>query len=104
MSGTYSVINIPPAAAPAFSSVAGSSTVTITSATSGALIRYTTNGSIPTETNGTLYSIPVRISAPTTLQAIAYESGFTDSPVTSATIGIPTIISITPANGSTIGN
>ncbi|HTB79900.1 MAG TPA: carbohydrate-binding protein, partial [Opitutaceae bacterium] len=41
-----------------------------------------------TETNGTLYSAPVNISATTTLQAIAYESGFTDSPVTSASYTI----------------
>jgi hypothetical protein len=63
--------------------------VTITSATSGASIRYTTDGSTPTETNGIIYSGPVNISnSPTTLQAIAYESGFADSTVTNATYTI----------------
>ncbi|HTB80291.1 MAG TPA: chitobiase/beta-hexosaminidase C-terminal domain-containing protein, partial [Opitutaceae bacterium] len=73
-----------PAAAPVFSPAGGTYStaqmVTITSSTGGASIRYTTNGTAPTETNGTLYSAPVNISATTTLQAIAYESGFTDSP------------------------
>jgi hypothetical protein len=77
------------AAAPVFSPGGGSYTsaqsVTITSASSGVFIRYTTDGSTPTETNGTVYSSPVSISATTTLQAIAYKAGFTDSPVTSAT-------------------
>jgi hypothetical protein len=77
-----------PVAAPVFTPGGGTysaaQNVTITSSTSGASIRYTTNGSAPTETNGTLYSAPVNISSNTTLQAIAYESGFTDSTVTSA--------------------
>jgi len=80
-------------AAPAFSPAGGSytsaQTVTISDSTSGATIHYTTDGSTPSETNGAVYSAPVSISATTTLQAIAYESGFTDSTVTSAayTIG-----------------
>jgi uncharacterized repeat protein (TIGR03803 family) len=84
---------LPQAAAPVFSPAAGTYSsaqmVTITSATSGAAIRYTTDGSTPTETNGTLYSGPVSIGTTTTLQAIAYETGFTDSGVTSGlyTIG-----------------
>ncbi len=92
-SGLYT-INPPPAAAPVFSPVPGTytsaQTVTITSATSGASIRYTTDGSTPTETNGTFYSGPVDISSTTTLKAVAYESGFSDSP---ATGGLYTILS-----------
>ena len=61
--------------------------------TSGATIRYTTDGSTPTETAGTVYSSAVNISANTTLQAIAYASGMTDSPVTS---GVYTIQCATP--------
>ncbi len=96
-------IGAPPAAAPVFSPAVGTPhAVAITSATNGASIRYTTDGSTPTETHGTLYSVPVSISAPTTLSAIAYESGFADSPVTSVTIEIPTITITTPANGSTV--
>jgi hypothetical protein len=84
----------PPAqvAAPAFNPGGGTYTsaqsVTITSATSGATIRYTTNGTTPSQTNGTVYSAPVSIAATTTLKAIAYKSGMTDSTVTSATYTI----------------
>jgi hypothetical protein len=85
-SGLYT-INLP-VAAPTFSPAAGTYTsaqsVTISSGTGGASIRYTTNGATPSENVGTVYSGPVSIGSTTTLQAIAYESGMTDSSVTSA--------------------
>jgi RHS repeat-associated protein len=75
------------ATAPVFSPGPGnyttSQSVSITSATSGATIRYTVDGSTPSETNGTVYTGPVGIAGNETLQAIAYESGLSDSPVTS---------------------
>jgi hypothetical protein len=78
--------------APLFSPGGGSYTsaqnVTITSATGGASIRYTTDGSTPTSTAGTIYSGPVNISSTATLKAVAYESGLTTSAVTSATYTI----------------
>lgn len=89
-------INIPPpqVAAPVFSPAGGTYTsaqsVTITSATAGSTIRYTTDGSTPSGTAGTLYSGPVRISATATLQAIASASGMIDSSVTSAAYVINT--------------
>jgi hypothetical protein len=101
--GTYTIVNVPQVAAPVFSPAAGN-TVAIATATNGATIRYTTDGSTPSETNGALYSGPLGISPPVTLKAIAYETGFIDSPVTNTAIGIPTITIVTPANGSTIGN
>ncbi len=45
--------------------------VTISTTTGGATIRYTTDGSTPSATAGTMYSTPVSISATTTLNAIA---------------------------------
>jgi regulation of enolase protein 1 (concanavalin A-like superfamily) len=78
----------PGAATPTFSPGGGTyssaQSVTISTATSGASIRYTTDGSTPTETHGTVYSSPVSIGATTTLQALAYKSGDVDSPVSSA--------------------
>jgi alpha-tubulin suppressor-like RCC1 family protein len=56
--------------------------ITITTTTAGASIRYTTDGSIPSSTNGTLYSSAVPITETTTLRAIAYKTGLTSSPVT----------------------
>ncbi|HTQ32503.1 MAG TPA: chitobiase/beta-hexosaminidase C-terminal domain-containing protein, partial [Opitutaceae bacterium] len=77
-----------PVFSPAGGTYATAQNVTITSPTTGALIRYTTDGSTPSETAGTVYSGPVNISATTTLQAIAYVPGFVDSPVTSASYAI----------------
>jgi hypothetical protein len=73
--------------------------VTITTTTGGASIAYTTDGSTPTEsggtvTHGTLYSGAISIGATTTLNAIAFENGFNDSPVTS---GMYTISAPMPA-------
>ncbi|HTB81291.1 MAG TPA: choice-of-anchor tandem repeat GloVer-containing protein [Opitutaceae bacterium] len=105
-SGNYT-INSPPAAAPVFSpaagTYAGAQTVTITSTTGGATIRYTTDGSTPSETIGTIYSGPVAVSANETLSAIAYASGFADSAVTSASYVILSPASapvFTPAAGN----
>jgi hypothetical protein len=100
------------AAAPVFTPGGGNYTtaqsVSISSATSTVSIRYTTDGvTTPTETVGTLYSGPVRIStSPTTLEAIAYAAGFTDSPVTNATYtigGSPPTFNFEAASMSPVG-
>jgi hypothetical protein len=57
--------------------------VTITTATAGATIRYTTDGSDPSRTNGTVYAGPVTLASSATLKAIAYKDGETDSAITS---------------------
>jgi len=76
------------AASPTFSPAAGTyssaQTVTITSTTVGASIHYTTDGSTPSETAGTLYATPVTVSSTETIQAMAYGTGWLDSPVASA--------------------
>ena len=82
----------PTCATPTFSPAAGSygsaQSVTIGTTTGGATIRYTTDGSTPTETAGTVYSSAVNIAASCTLEAIAYKSGDTDSAVASGTYTI----------------
>jgi len=92
---------IPPAVAtPVFSPPAGAfgstQAVTITTATADADLRYTTDGSEPSETHGTLYTGPVTIAGPvitnlsgmisnasgaTLLKAVACRSGLADSAV-----------------------
>jgi hypothetical protein len=85
----------PQTAMPAFSPAAGTyasaQSVTLSTTTSGAAIRYTTNGNSPTETMGTLYSGPIAAGSSMTIRAIAYKSGWTDSAVASAvyTIAAP---------------
>ena len=97
-------------AAPAFSPGPGrfrtAAAVTIASSTTGASIRYTTDGSTPTETNGTLYTATVYFTTATTFNAIAYETGFSDSPVTTAAYtfnltaapGLNVLYNFSPAN------
>jgi hypothetical protein len=60
-------------------------TVSITSTTAGASIYYTTNGTTPSATNGTLYTTSFTASFPTTVKAIAVKSGYRDSQVITAT-------------------
>ena len=61
-----------------------STEVSITCATDGALIHYTTDGSTPTSSSAT-YSDPFEISATTTVKAIAVKDGLDDSDVASST-------------------
>ncbi|MCF7913506.1 MAG: chitobiase/beta-hexosaminidase C-terminal domain-containing protein [Candidatus Cloacimonetes bacterium] len=86
-------------ASPTFSLPSGtytsSQSVTISCITSGATIRYTTNGSTPTSTSP-LYSSPIIVTTTTTLKAQAFKSGWTDSPVTTATYTITINVVATP--------
>ncbi len=50
--------------------------VSITTETEGAAIRYTTDGSAPGASTGTLYSEPITINLTTILRAIAYKAGY----------------------------
>jgi hypothetical protein len=82
----------PPVATPAFhpapGAYAGPVTLALSTATAGASIRYTTDGSTPTATTGTPYSAPFLVSATSTVRALAYKTGSADSPVASATYTI----------------
>ncbi|MBI3488001.1 MAG: chitobiase/beta-hexosaminidase C-terminal domain-containing protein, partial [Acidobacteria bacterium] len=79
-------------AAPTFSPAAGTyasaQTVTLSTATTGAAICYTTDGSTPTA-GSTSYTGPIQVLASQTIRAIAVRSGWTNSSVASAayTIG-----------------
>ncbi|UOZ08268.1 chitobiase/beta-hexosaminidase C-terminal domain-containing protein [Amycolatopsis sp. WQ 127309] len=80
-------------AAPTFSPPGGTysaaQTVTISSATSGATIRYTVDGSTPTASSPQ-YTAPISVPGSRTVNAIALKSGSTTSAVSSATYTIGT--------------
>jgi hypothetical protein len=84
-SAAYTIAPVLPA--PTFSLAAGtyttSQTVTISDATAGTTIYYTTNGTTPT-TSSTKYTGAITVSATETLEAIAVEAGCTNSPAVSA--------------------
>lgn len=62
--------------------------VSITCADADAVIRYTTDGSAPTE-NSTIYSAPFTVNNTTIVKAKAWKTGMTPSFVSSVTISFP---------------
>jgi hypothetical protein len=78
----------PAVATPTFSPAAGAipagTQVTISSTTAGALISYATNGTTPSASGGTQSPVAVTVNAAETIEAIAYQSGMTNSAVATA--------------------
>ena len=78
----------PPVATPVFSLASGTysptQTVTISDATAGATIYYTTDGSTPTASS-TQYTTPIIVRSTETIEATAVAGGYTNSPVGSET-------------------
>jgi hypothetical protein len=98
-SGPYTILTVLPT--PTFSPDTGTytsaQTVTISDATAGTTIYYTTNGTTPT-TSSSVYSGAITVSASETLEAIAVETGYTNSTVGTGTYAIGT------SGGGTTGN
>ena len=72
-----------PVANPPGGTYSGNQSVTLTSATEGVAIYYTTNGNTLT-TSSVLYTSPIVVSENTTIMAIAVRSGMTNSDVLTA--------------------
>lgn len=83
-SGVYTLTCGTPTASPVAGSYENNQSVTLSTTTAGASIRYTTDGSTPNGSS-TLYSGALTISATTTLKAIAIKSNYTTSGVFSGT-------------------
>jgi len=84
--GNYTALpTFDPPAGPYASTVS----VTLSSTTPSAIIRYTTDGSDPTPTTGTVYTTPIPLSTDTNLKAIAYATGFEPSLIASGNYYFP---------------
>jgi hypothetical protein len=68
--------------------------------TSGASIRYTTDGSTPSDTLGTVYAGPISVSASMTIRAVAYLSGWTSSSVSDGTYTITPQVAVSVSGGT----
>lgn len=90
--------------APQFSPTAGSyvgaQSISMSTATSGADIYYTTNGTTP-DAGSTHYTSPVSVTTTTTLKAIGIKSGLSDSSVTTGTYTIGPATGNMTVSGST---
>jgi outer membrane protein assembly factor BamB len=87
---TAGYVRLYPMAELAFSYASGFSfqdslDVTISCETAGATIRYTTDGTDPTRSHGETYTGPIRLTATTTLKAMASKYSMIDTSVVSAT-------------------
>jgi formylglycine-generating enzyme required for sulfatase activity len=90
-----------PIFAPAAGAYTTAQTVTITCATEGATIRFTGDGSEPTEAS-TAYTVPIVVATDMTLKAKAYKAGFSASLTATAEYMISRVATpvITPAGGT----
>ena len=107
-SAAFTVNSTPTVSAPTISPNGGSFVdsvqVTLTCATSGATIRYTTDGSDPTAAS-TVYSAPFTLTNSATVEAGGFETGYNSSAIASAgftittmpTVATPTIL---PSGGT----
>ena len=80
--GTYDMRAAAPVVSPPGGVFSAPVTVTLT-ASPGAVVRYTTDGSDPTETSA-LYTGPLSVTTATDLRARAFSPGWAPSPVTQA--------------------
>ncbi|MCW1924873.1 lamin tail domain-containing protein [Luteolibacter arcticus] len=79
-------------------------TVAISTITPGAQIRYTLDGSTPTETTGTLYSGPLTLSATTTLRARAFLADYLPTNVdTNTYVFLGDVLQQSPATAQAYG-
>ena len=89
-----------PTFSPAAGVYSGPQSVSISDATSGATIHYTTDGSTPT-TASPVYGGPITVTQTTTVKAMATASGMADSAVASATYTIRVATpAFSPAGGT----
>lgn len=97
-----------PTLTPGAGTYGSTQSVTLACATSGATIKFTTDGSTPSRSHGTTYSSAISVGSATTIKAIAYKDGMIDSAVASATYTLadttaPTVSSRTiPSGGTTL--
>lgn len=76
--------------------------VAITSLTPGAVIRYTTNGTKPTETTGTVYAAPINVTTTTVIRAAAFLAGAAPSNVDTHTYLFPASVPSQPGLVATV--
>jgi alpha-tubulin suppressor-like RCC1 family protein len=102
-SATYTLVVTAPTLNPGTGTYTTAPTVTMSTTTTGATIRYTIDGSDP-DAGSTAYTAPITVGTSTTVRAAGFLTGWTTSGVTAATytmdFGPLTAPDITPASGT----
>lgn len=73
---TLPVAPVAPTASLITSTINNNANVTLSCSTSGAVIKYTTDGTVPNDTNGTVYSSAITIAQTTTLKIASLLNGY----------------------------
>jgi lysophospholipase L1-like esterase len=102
-SAAYTLTAATPTFSPAPGSYSATQSVTLSCATAGVSIYYTTDGSTPT-TGSTLYTGAISVAASETIKALAVKAGITNSSVASGAYSIVTFITATGGTITTDGN
>ncbi len=104
LGATSPVVETTQVATPVISPVGGTysaaQTVTILCSTSGAVVRYTLDGTEPTSSSA-VYSTPLSVSVTTTVKSKAFKTGMTDS---ATAMAVYTIAATSSAVTQTIGS
>ena len=88
ISGSTSTKVAIPVITPGSGTYSSAKSISLSCSTSGATIKYTTNDDTPSPTKGNTYTGAFTVSSTTTVKAMAYKSGMTNSDVASAIITI----------------
>ena len=96
--GTVTPKCVAPTFTPPAGTYSGTQSITISTLTIGAAVRYTTNGTDPTASS-TLYTVPVSVSSSKTLKARAFLAGYTDSDIATADYVIGDFTTVTFQQG-----
>lgn len=94
ISGDYSFTTAAPGFNPPGGSYPNTQSVVLSSATVGASIRYTVDGTDPSPVNGLSYTGPITVNINQTIKAYAFRVGYNDSPIVSATYAIGTYVPV----------
>lgn len=89
---------VPPTFSPAVGNYRTPQLVTLTDATKGAAIYFTTNGNTPS-TSSTVFKNPIKVAETTTIKAVAAASGYSNSIVASGTYFITPSVTTQEASG-----
>jgi uncharacterized repeat protein (TIGR02543 family) len=99
---SYSSTVALPVASPTPGTFTGAQSVSLSSATTGAVIRFTIDGTEPSPVSGLVYSTPINLPSSATIKALAWKTGMRESAVSSNGYTIRYTVSFDAGEDATI--